>query len=202
MYRFWFTFLFSVVFFLFSYSQPSDTTNMDIIPYHTIPEYPDTLTPATMLARTIDGLGFRYYWATEGLRLEDYSYSAGNGSRDIRETMEHILDLCDLVLNTVIGEPNVRPVPRTKKSDYVRRRSTLLRIKKAADYLRSHPNHDLETSPIIFQRGEAISEVSHWHLYNGPLADALWHCGQVVMLRRVAGNPMASGVNVFMGTKK
>lgn len=38
-----------------------------------------------------------------------------------------------------------------------------------------------------------------WILINGPLADALWHSGQVATLRRAAGNPMPKGVNVFLG---
>jgi len=37
------------------------------LPYHTIPEAPENYTAGTMVSRMIDGLGFRYYWATEGL---------------------------------------------------------------------------------------------------------------------------------------
>ena len=172
------------------------------LPFHTIDDYPDTLTAATILARSIEGLGFRYYWATEGLTLADYDYSAGNGNRSVREVLEHVLDLSDMVHNVVLGIPNIRPRPRTKKSDYVRRRTTLNNLWKAVSYLRDHPELDLASRPIVYQRGETVSEMPNWHLYNGPLADALWHCGQIVSHRRAAGNPIPDGVNVFMGSKE
>ena len=44
--------------------------------YHRIPGYPDHLSSTAVLARMLDGLGFRFYWATEGLRLEDYTARA------------------------------------------------------------------------------------------------------------------------------
>ncbi|RMG65160.1 MAG: hypothetical protein D6722_16205, partial [Bacteroidetes bacterium] len=36
------------------------------LPYRAIPDYPETFTPGTTVARFLDGLGYRYYWATEG----------------------------------------------------------------------------------------------------------------------------------------
>jgi hypothetical protein len=36
-------------------------------------------------------------------------------------------------------------------------------------------------------------------MINGPIADALWHAGQVVTLRRVSGNPINPKVSVFNG---
>ena len=41
--------------------------------------------------------------------------------------------------------------------------------------------------------------IPFWNIINGPISDALWHCGQVVMLRRASGNPFNSKVNVFSG---
>jgi hypothetical protein len=40
-----------------------------------------------------------------------------------------------------------------------------------------------------------------WNLINGPLSDVLYHTGQIVSFRRTSGNPIAKGVNVFMGAK-
>lgn len=171
------------------------------LPFDTIGIYPDTLTPATMLARSIEGLGFRYYWATAGLEVVDYNFTSGNGNRTSREIMEHLLGLSDMICNVVLGKPNIRPRPNTKKSDFVRRRTTLHNLKRAADYLMANPDLNLEARPIIFQRGENISDLPHWHLYNGPLADAIWHCGQIVSNRRASGNPINPSVSVFMGTK-
>lgn len=36
-------------------------------------------------------------------------------------------------------------------------------------------------------------------MLNGPIADALWHVGQVVSFRRSSGNPFNSKVSVFSG---
>ena len=38
-----------------------------------------------------------------------------------------------------------------------------------------------------------------WNHLNGPIADALWHSGQIVSNRRASGNPLNSKVNVFIG---
>ena len=41
------------------------------LPYREIPDVDVEYTSGTVLARMIDGLGFRFYWATEDLRDED-----------------------------------------------------------------------------------------------------------------------------------
>ena len=46
-------------------------SNKENSPYYEIPDYPEKYNQGTVVARMIDGLGFRYYWATEGLRAED-----------------------------------------------------------------------------------------------------------------------------------
>ena len=50
----------------FKAKSPS-TSYQGTLPYYQIPDYPSSYNAATVAARTIDGLGFRYYWATEGL---------------------------------------------------------------------------------------------------------------------------------------
>ena len=47
--------------------------NKNELPYAQIPEAPNEYTVGGVVSRMIDGLGFRYYWATEGLRSEDLS---------------------------------------------------------------------------------------------------------------------------------
>jgi len=183
-------------------STNAQTMGTDSLPFATIPDYPDSYSAAHVLARSIDGLGFRYYWATSELRSVDYSYAAGNDSRSIDETMDHLWGLSDMIMNTVLGKANKRPRPETSMTRVERRAATLANLKAASDYLHTHGDADLSEMAIIFQRGENTSEVPLWHLINGPIADALWHCGQVVAHRRAAGNPLPPGVNVFMGTKK
>ncbi|MFT5959604.1 MAG: hypothetical protein ACI8VJ_001363, partial [Polaribacter sp.] len=45
-----------------------------ILPYYQIPKMEESYTAQNTVARMVDGLGFRYYWATEGLRAEDLAY--------------------------------------------------------------------------------------------------------------------------------
>ena len=52
------------------------------------------------------------------------------------------------------------------------------------------------------QRGEKQNAVPVWHLFNGPIDDAISHVGQITSFRRSAGNPINPFVNVFMGKTK
>ncbi len=172
---------------------------MPKLPYDTLPAYPDTYSAAGVAARMVDGLGFRYRWATENLRTEDLDYRPDSTARSSMETMDHLLGLSGTIINSVTKQPNIRP---NEKPDYTweeKRAKTLANIKQASDILWSSSDEDLETYNIIFQRGDKVSEFPFWHQMNGPIADALWHCGQIVSMRRSSGNPIDSRVNVFMG---
>ena len=105
---------------------------------------------------------------------------------------------CRTISNTVHQKPNV-PVKEDPMSFEEKRKRTLLFLKSAADKLRTAPKGTLETSKIVFKRGENSSEYPFWNLINGPIADALWHVGQVVSFRRTSGNPWNSNVSVFNG---
>ncbi|MCA0235259.1 MAG: hypothetical protein LCH81_02635 [Bacteroidetes bacterium] len=61
------------------------------------------------------------------------------------------------------------------------------------------PGTRLADSEIVFQNGEKRSEFPFWNMLNGPIADALWHIGQVVTFRRSSGNPFNSKASVFNG---
>ena len=71
----------------------------------------------------------------------------------------------------------------------------------AAQILQEKTDQELQTLKIIFDRGGEHSEFPAWNLINGPISDALYHTGQVVSFRRTSGNPIAKGVNVFLGVK-
>ena len=166
------------------------------LPYYEIPEYPETYNAGTVVARMIDGLGFRYYWATEGLRDEDLSFRPNEEARTTSETIDHIYGLSRVIVNSALGKPNV-PSDEGEMTFAEKRKKTLENFKTAADIFRSAT--DLTKYTIVFQRGENTSEFPLWNQINGPIADALWHCGQVVSFRRSSGNPFNSKVSVFSG---
>ena len=171
----------------------------DTLPYYEIPAYPDSFTAETVVARMIDGVGFRYYWATEGLRPEDLAFRPTPEARSSEETLDHILGLSTIIVNAIIQKTNVRSGEETSPLTFeVKRKQTLENLKKASDILKSGKNN-LENDPIIFKSGENISEFPFWNMLNGPIGDALWHVGQVVTFRRSSGNPFNGKASVFTG---
>lgn len=186
-------------------STPKTFTNLDTmpnplaLPYAEIPQCPDSYTATAVVARMIDGLGFRYYWATETLREIDLSYRPDSTARTSFETMEHLLGLSQSILNAVTEKPNIRPFEKLDKDWPTLRRETLENLKQASEVLRRSADIDLEKCEVIFQRGDKTSSFPFWHMINGQIADALWHTGQVVSFRRASGNPIDNRVNVFMG---
>jgi hypothetical protein len=170
--------------------------NDDKLPYYEIPDYPSVYNACTVAARMVDGLGFRYYWATEGLRNIDLEYKPSEEARTSRQTLEHLHGLVLVILNSTLKQPHIgKDVSALSYAQL--RKETLENLKQAADILRTSEN--LSEFKIIFQRGENTSEFPFWNQINGPIADALWHCGQVVSLRRSSGNPFNSKASVFSG---
>ncbi|XOV94814.1 MAG: hypothetical protein ACFHWX_08930 [Bacteroidota bacterium] len=163
------------------------------LPFRQIPDYPEIYTPATVIARMIDGLGFRYYWATEGLKEKDLEYRPSDEARTSEETIDHILSLCLAASNT-IKETSTK-VDISAMGFDEKRRLTLETLKKASDLLHQNPDMDLESK--IFKTGKL--EFPFWNIINGQLSDALWHVGQVVSFRRSSGNPINPNVSVFSG---
>lgn len=76
---------------------------------------------------------------------------------------------------------------------------TLENLKTASDLLKTSGSR-LEDYDIVFVNGDAKAVFPFWNMLNGPIADALWHTGQVVSFRRSSGSPFNSKVSVFSGT--
>ena len=168
------------------------------LPYYQIPEYPETYTANTVAARMIDGLGFRYYWATEGLRPEDLAFRPSEEARTSKETIDHILGLTEVIVNSVKKIPNDGSFSSSEMSFAEKRARTLNNLKQTSDIL-IQSDVSIEEYKIIFIRGENKSEYPFWNQINGPIADALWHVGQIISFRRSSGNPYNSKASLFTG---
>ena len=166
------------------------------LPYKEIPSYPANYTQGTVMSRMIDGLGYRYYWATENLRTSDLDFKPETLARSTFETMEHIYGLSFMILNASKNQVNERrdPVQMTAKD---LRLATLYNLKSASEAMALVENLDELT--ILFEGSTGREALPFWHVLNGPLADAIYHTGQMVSFRRTSGNPMNPKVNVFMG---
>jgi len=171
------------------------------LPYHKIPDYPETYTAGTIVSRMIDGLGFRYYWATHGLNKENMNYKPSETGRTITETIDHLYDLSQVIYNTAKKEINDRTIKQNEQLTFKeKRKRTLFNLKTASDVFISVK--DLTEYTVAFKFKEGSAEYPFWNQINGPIEDAVWHCGQVVVLRRASGNPIDPKVNVFLGERK
>lgn len=180
----------------------AQTTSTAEMLYKEIPSAPKTYTSTNVAARMIDGLGYRYYWATIGLRAEDLAFRPSPDARSAQETLDHLYGLSQTILNAVLMQPNIRPAAQEKMSFEVQRQRTLENLYQASTILKASKSKALKKFKIIFKRGESQSEFPFWNMLNGPIADAIYHTGQIVSFRRASGNPMDPGVNVFMGKTK
>ena len=180
---------------------PIEKTTAEL-PYKEIPAYPEKLTAGTSIGRILDGLGYRYYWATEGLTENELNYEPGNEGRPAKDVLQHLYGLSLMILQTAKGEPNIRPLPPMEMTWSEKRAATLRNIQTASTIFKNSTEEEIAKFDIIFQRGEERNSVPVWHLFNGPIDDAIYHVGQIVAFRRSAGNPMNPFVNVFMGKTK
>lgn len=169
----------------------------DSIPYASISEVPVNYTAGTVVARMIDGLGFRYYWASEGLVANDLEYTPGNDGRSLGQTIEHIYGLSNMILNAAKNSPNDRTIATEKLSSIEQRKKTLENLKEASELFAA--STDLNEHNVIFKSKNGTTSFPLWNAFNGPIEDAVWHAGQLVVMRRSAGNPIHSKVNVFLG---
>jgi uncharacterized damage-inducible protein DinB len=185
-----------------SESMDKTTITSENPPYHEMPPASEKYTNATVAARMIDGLGYRYYWATKDLREEDLAYKISEDSRAAGETLHHLYELSLTIVNAPLEKANIRPLEIPEMSFEKKRRLTLENFKQASDLLKASKKRDMKNFNIIFQRGDKQSEFPFWNMINGPIADAIYHTGQIVSYRRASGNSISPKVNVFLGKNK
>lgn len=174
-----------------------NSMSQEKLPYYEITESYSEYTAGTVTARMLDGLGFRFYWATEGINEESLSYKPSEEGRTFEQTVEHILGLSRVIVNSALKQPNDRSV-QYPELDYSEMRAQILNnIKTASESLKSET--DLSEFNIVFKSEKGESTFPFWNNINGPIEDAVWHCGQLVVLRRAAGTPMLSKPSFFNG---
>lgn len=167
------------------------------LPYHQIPDYPAEYTASNVAARMVDGLGFRYYWATKDLRKEDLAYKPSEEARTTRQTLDHIYGLTITIMHA--PQSKINSSPQEELSFEELRKSTLENIALASKLLKEGKEGDIDGYKIIFKRGDNTTEYPFWNMINGPIADAIYHVGQVVAFRRASGNPIQKGVRMLTG---
>jgi hypothetical protein len=161
--------------------------------YTDIPQPPDEANAATVLVRLVDGIAFRYRWATEKLPEESLRLQPSEDSWTLRELLEHVRGLASWIAGIIDA-----PLPeRDKSGDLVAqlRKETLALLSNIRGHLLTMDSGRLEKIVI---EGK-IENYPFWNLINGPLADILTHVGQISSLRRMHGHHQPKA-NVFAGT--
>lgn len=154
--------------------------------FHTIEAYPERQDANGVVMRLIDGLGYRFYWATEGLTRDDYGFTPGAGCQTIGGLIGHVWGLINWLHIHVIGEgAGSRPPDPAGQRLQALDLLPAVRDRVAA----------LDEAALFALR---IDDHPFWHMVNGPFSDALTHVGQIASYRRLHGNPVPRH-SVFLG---
>jgi len=125
-----------------------------------------------LLRHTLATLAYRAAKTLRGAPTSFAEFRAGPGSRTPVEILAHMGDLLDWGLHLAEGHHVWQDSPPRPWDDEVARFFAALR---AWD---------------DFLAGEERLGFLPGRLFQGPVADALWHTGQLAMLRRMAGAPI------------
>src|ERR1700690_2470277 len=135
-------------------------------------------TDRTLLRHTLATLAYRGGKTICDAKPDFATYGAPDTSRTPAQILAHIGDLMDWALSMADGSRkwnDSTPLPWDKEGERFH-----AAIRKFDDYLAS----------------EAPLQAPPEKLFQGPIADALTHVGQLAMLHRLAGCPI-KGVNYF-----
>jgi hypothetical protein len=123
-------------------------------------------------------------------------FSPGDDTRTIAETIDHIYAMTNLIYMTVYQrEPDKKEVNSIEQ----KREMALLNIEMISKKLKSSTDSDMDSYTIEFANKKVYP---FWYMLNGPIADCIWHCGQIVSFRRSSGNPFNPDVSLLNGKKK
>jgi hypothetical protein len=132
-----------------------------------------------LLRHTLATLAYRGGKAIRGMPAQAAVFRAGEGSRTPSELLAHIGDLLDWALSLAKGAQkwqNSTPLDWDKE------------VTRFYAALQALDNYLASSEPL-----HAPVE----RLFQGPVADALTHVGQIAVLRRLAGSPI-KGENYFV----
>jgi hypothetical protein len=136
------------------------------------------MSEASFLRHTVATLAYRGGKAVRGAPPAFASFKAGATTRTPAEILAHVGDLLDWALAMADGQQkwhNSTPLPWPQE------------VERFYACLKKFDDRLATGAPLGFPAEK---------LFQGPVADALTHVGQIAMLRRLAGAPM-KGENYF-----
>ncbi|MCB0854851.1 MAG: hypothetical protein KDD63_21670 [Bacteroidetes bacterium] len=168
-------------------------------PYKKVPPSPEHFSAANAIAKILDGLGYRYHWASKDLRAIDLAFKTSEGARTTLEVLIHICDLTEGILKVAKQEVIIPPFDFSDLTYPQLREKTLKNLEEASNIFKVRKDEDLEKMNLILESNGKQTSFPLWNVLVGPVTDTGYHIGQVVAFRRASGNPMNPNVNAFLG---
>ena len=167
---------------------------MTSLPFSSIEQTPENFSGTNVITRLVEALGFRYRWATDGLSTADTEFSPVEGSKSIRQLLEHIYSMAKF-LNKNTGGEQIKDDGSYTSEELIVKTLEVYRIIDTR--LKAYTDAEFEAQE---KRRLANGGTPFWYMLNGPLADSLTHVGQIASWRRIAGKPVPQGIDGFKGT--
>lgn len=161
--------------------------------YQKLPLPPAESSEGKVIARLVDGIGFRYRVATEDLTQKEIDFCPVEGSMNMMQLIDHIYRLVAWS-GTAFKLEYTAKKKMDSFADY--RLETLHLCKIFSHHLSSLTKEEIAEASVYLKRTD--THYSFWYLINGPLADALTHIGQINTWRRISGNPVPK-ISPFTG---
>jgi hypothetical protein len=86
--------------------------------YSRVDHYPENVDAAGVIVRLLDGLGFRFYWATYGLVESDFVFNPKDGANSLGWIVRHIWGLMNWIHLHIFGSQVSRPASITDQRDH------------------------------------------------------------------------------------
>jgi hypothetical protein len=132
-----------------------------------------------MLRHFLAAIAYRTQKALRGSPAEFAAFNAGNRTRTPKELVRHMSSVLGYARTFFIGGSYHAEPLETMADEIVRFHSLLRDIAKH------------------LENGTPMTGIAEEHLLQGPLSDVMTHVGQLAMLRRLAGAPVAPENSVF-----
>lgn len=143
------------------------------LPYHIKPNYPKKMTTGIVMARMIDELGYKYYWATDSLLNDELSHSF-HSSNLPRLLLRGVYQMSENII-TYTSENSIKPELNPEEMSFEDlRKNTLFNLKEVSHIL-------------INNRG--ASRFLNWNPFIKSVAYFDTYCDQIILFRENIGKP-------------
>ena len=135
----------------------------------------------------------------KGLKRKNLALGQEKKRGSIGETVDHIYTLVNMFVNATMEQP-ITALDISELTFEEKRKNILAFIQTSSTIMKMSSDADFERYNLVFQNANGSGQrLPFWNGLNGPLEDAIWHTGQVVTLRRMAGNPINPSVDFMNG---